>query len=248
MIFKKYFHLVILILFISSLNFPQNKNTGTLFQSSPVTALLNGVMNDVFTVGDIVGYGDFGLGTFNAVDGEMIVFDGKVYRVDYDGNVSQPDKSTRTPFVTVTFFHADTVLIIKDSLNMKELQNYIDKNLKSKNLIYAVKISGRFKYIESRSEEKQTQPYSNLAEVLKKQSVFKFNDIEGTMVGFRFPSYMQGVNIPGYHFHFVSKNKKSGGHILDCISSNIKVEIESLSKFEMKFPSNNEFYNTDLGK
>jgi acetolactate decarboxylase len=248
MVSRKYFYLFILLILISSLNYPQKKNTGILFQSSPVVALLNGVMNDDFTVGDISKHGNFGLGTFIGVDGEMIVLDRKVYRVDYNGNVSQPDKLTRTPFVTLTYFHADTVIMINDSLSMKELQVYLDKKLKSKNLIYAVKISGRFKYIETRSEEKQTLPYSNLAEVLKKQSVFKFKDLEGTMVGFRFPSYMQGVNIPGYHFHFVSKDKKSGGHILDCILRDVKVEIETLTKFEMKFPSNNEFYNAELEK
>jgi acetolactate decarboxylase len=246
MISKKYFNLIILILIFSSLNYSQKKNTRTLFQSSPIAALLNGVMNDNFTVSEISKYGDFGLGTFNGVDGEMIVLNGKVYRVDNNGKVTMPGKLTRTPFVTVTYFHADTAIMIYDSLNMKLLQEYIDKNLRSKNLIYAIKISGKFNYIESRSEEKQTQPYSNLADVLKKQSVFKFNNIEGTMIGFKVPTYLQGVNVPGYHFHFLSKDKKSGGHILDCTSGNIKVEIEALNNFELKFPATVDFYNLEL--
>lgn len=59
---------------------------------------------------------------------------------------------------------------------------------------------------------------------------------------------MQGVNVPGYHFHFLSKDKKSGGHILDCITQNIKIEIEAVNNFELKFPVSNEFYNAELEK
>jgi acetolactate decarboxylase len=248
MISKKYFNIITLLFFISSLNYAQGKITRTFFQSSPVVAILSGVMNDDFTVGEITKHGNFGLGTFNGIDGEMIVLDGKIYRVDNNGKVTVPNQLTRTPFVSVTYFHADTVIMINDSLSLKQLLDYLDKNFKLKNLIYAIKISGKFNYIESRSEAKQTQRYSNLVDVLKRQSVFKFKNIDGTMVGFKVPDYMQGVNIPGYHFHFLSRDKKSGGHILDCISGNIKVEIETLNNFELKFPANDEFHNAEFEK
>jgi acetolactate decarboxylase len=245
---KKHLSIIILIFLITSLNYPQKKVNKVFFQSSPVVALLNGVMNNSFTVKEITKYGNFGLGTFNGVDGEMIILDGKVYRVDNNGKVTLPGKLTGIPFVSVVSFHADTVIRSNASMNLKQLQEYIDKNLRSKNLIYAIKISGNFKYIESRSEAKQTQPYSDLAEVLKKQSVFKFKDIDGIIVGFKIPAYMQGVNIPGYHFHFLSDDKKSGGHLLDCLSGDIKIEIETLNNFELKFPANDEFYNAEFDK
>ena len=92
------------------------------------------------------------------------------------------------------------------------------------------------------------RPYSNLADVLKDQSVFKFKNINGTMVGFKIPSYLQGVNIPGYHFHFLSEDKKSGGHTLDCISGDLKIEIQTLFNLEIKFPANDEFYKAGLEK
>jgi len=248
MLLKKCFYIVLLILLIASLNYPQKKVSRTLYQSSPIIGLLNGVMNDSFTVGEIAKYGNFGLGTFNGVDGEMIILDGKVYRVDNSGKVTLPGKLTRTPFVTAAFFHADTVITVKDSLNLNQLQEFIDKSLASKNLIYAVKITGRFKYIESRSENKQTQPYTNLADVLKNQSVFKFNKIEGILIGIKTPAYLQGANAPGYHFHFLSKDKKSGGHILNCITENIKIEIETLNNLELKIPASKEFYNAEFDK
>ncbi len=244
----KIFLLIILLILISSLNYSQKKNVRTIFQSSPIISLLNGVMNDSMNVGDITKYGDFGLGTFNGVDGEMIVLDRNVYRVDNSGKVTIPAKSEKTPFVSVTFFHADTSFIWNDKLNFKNFIELLDEKLSSKNLIYAVKISGEFDYMETRSESKQTKQYSNLADVLKNQSVFKFNNINGTLVGFRFPNYMQGVNVPGYHFHFLSKDKKAGGHVLDFTLGKIKIEIESINNFDMNFPKVEEFLKSDFDK
>jgi acetolactate decarboxylase len=220
----------------------------TIFQSSPITALLNGVMNDSITVGEIIKHGDFGLGTFNGVDGEMIVLNGKVYRVDYHGKVTTPDNTRKTPFVSVLFFHADTTFILKDTLNFRKFTEYLDKNLSSLNFIYAFKISGTYNYIETRSEEKQTKAYTNLADVLKNQSVFKFENLDGTLVGFRFPVYMQGVNVPGYHFHFISKDEQSGGHVLDFVTGKVTVEVEKIYNFEMNFPSTKEFIDVNLEK
>ncbi len=240
---------IFLLLFLfSAVIFPQVKNDHTLFQSSPIAALLNGVMNDNFTVGEITKHGDFGLGTFNGVDGEMIVLNGKVYRVDNTGKVSQPPKSEKTPFISVIYFHADTVIQLNKNLDFNEFDKYLDGKLQSKNLIYAVKITGEFKSVKTRSEAKQTVPYSNLAEVLKNQSVFNFKEIKGTMVGFRFPAYMNGVNIPGYHFHFLSDNKKSGGHTLDFVTDNVKVEIETVNKIEMNLPESKDFLETNFEK
>ncbi len=239
---------ILLLILISSLSFSQTKINKSLFQSSPIIALLNGVMNDSCTVGEIIKHGDFGLGTFNGVDGEMIVLNRKVYRVDYNGKISTPDKFEKTPFASVTFFHADTSFVWNDKLNLKRFVELLDEKLPSKNLIYAIEISGEFNYMETRSEIKQTVPYSNLADVLKNQSVFKFNNVEGTLIGFRFPDYMLGVNVPGYHFHFLSKDKTSGGHSLDFITGKVKIEIETINNFEMKLPKTKEFLKADFNK
>ncbi|MCL5031455.1 MAG: acetolactate decarboxylase [Bacteroidetes bacterium] len=245
---QKIVFLITLLTIISFNNYSQKKNTSTLFQSSPIISLLNGVMNDSLTVGEVTRFGDFGLGTFNGVDGEMIVLNRKIYRVGNNGKVNLPSRNERTPFVSVTFFHAEKSFAWNQNMNMKKFIETLDEKLSSKNLIYAIKVSGKFDYMETRSESKQTKPYSNLADVLKGQSVFKFNKIDGTLVGFRFPNYMQGVNVPGYHFHFLSADKKSGGHVLDFSSGKVKIEIEAISNFEMNFPKTEEFLKADFDK
>ncbi len=241
---------LIIVLLISSGDtaFSQSKRAACVYQSAPITALLNGVMNDDFTVAQIKHSGNFGLGTFNGVDGEMIILNGIVYRVEFSGKVTLPANSVKSPFVTETFFHADTTFKINDTLDFSGLDKLIDKVLPSKNIICAIKINGIFSSIQTRSEEKQTAPYSSLADVLKDQSVFNFKNITGTIAGFYFPPYMENINAVGYHFHFISKDKKSGGHVLNLITKSVSVEVEFIKNFEMRIPSTGDFYSKDYAK
>ncbi len=233
-----------LLFLITHLTYSQNKNYHTVFQSAPIISLMNGVMNDNFKIGDINKHGDFGLGTFNGVDGEMIVLNGITYQVKNNGKSVIPPQGEETPFVTVTFFKANKTIHLKDTLNFKNLTAFIDKNIPSKNLIYAIKISGDFNFVETRSEPKQTKEYSSLADVLKNQSVFKFRNTTGTIVGFRYPSYLEGVNVPGYHFHFLTEDKKEGGHVLNLITKNINIEIDYIRNINLRIPGSKEFYNS----
>jgi len=245
---KYLINIFFLLLFVSVLSYPQEKNSKTLFQSAPFIGLASGAMNDNFTIGEISRHGNFGLGTFNGVNGEMIILDGKVYRVSYDGKVSQPSKSERSPFVTEVFFHADTVIQINKEMDYKKLIEYLDNNLPSKNLIYAVRVTGLFNTVKTRSIAKQTKPYTDFADVTKNQATFNFQNIKGTLIGFRFPAYMDGVNVPGYHFHFLSDDRKSGGHDLEFTASGLKIEIEAVNYFQMRVPKSKDFIKTNFEK
>ena len=237
----------LLFLFLTTSSFPQVKY-GTVFQSSPIISLLTGVMNGNFTISNMKKMGDFGLGTFNGVDGEMIFLNGIVYRVDAEGKVNIPPNSEKIPFVTEIFFHADTVIKLNDTLDFANLDKFIDKALPSNNTICAIKVIGKFESVQARSERKQTNSYSNLSDVLKNQSIFNLKSIQGTMVGFRFPSYMSELNATGYHFHFLSENKNQGGHVLALMTKNVRIEIEFVKNFKMRIPSSRDFLNNNLGE
>ena len=223
------------------------QSSGTLFQSSPITALLKGYMNGNFKVGDISKYGDLGLGTFNGVNGEMIVLDGKVYQIKYDGKVYLPSADVKTPFAAVTFFHPDTEFVSSKEMDFKELNKFLDGALSSQNNIYAFKISGYFTYMETRSEMKQEKEYTNLVDVLKDQVIFKFNNVKGDLVGFKFPGYLSGVNAKGFHFHFIDDKRDAGGHVLGLKTGKIKIEIERIKDLKMIIPSGKEYDGLNLG-
>jgi acetolactate decarboxylase len=219
-----------------------------LFQYSTIDALLAGDYDGQLTSGDLKKEGNLGLGTFNALDGEMVVLDGKVYQVKVDGKVNLAPDGGKIPFAAVTTFAPKQFVTIKKAANFQELTKLIDQALPTKNIFYALKIEGRFSQVKARSVPRQTRPYPPLLKAVEKQAVFNFKDAEGTILGFRCPGYVKGVNVPGYHLHFLTRDRTQGGHVLDCALENLTIQIDPIHKFTLVLPEDREFYRLDLEK
>jgi acetolactate decarboxylase len=237
--------LTCLIFFI----FPHTSFGGeVLFQYSTIDALMAGVYDGQLTNRELKKQGNLGLGTFNALDGEMVVLNGRVYQVTVDGKVIQAPNNGKIPFATVTFFTPKIFLPIKKAMNLTELTELIDKALPTKNIMYALKIEGYFLRVKARSVPRQTRPYPPLVQAVEKQAVFTFTDVEGTMVGFRCPSFLQGVSVPGYHFHFLTKDRKAGGHVLDCTVENLTVQVDPTYRLSLVLPEEPDFFHLNMEK
>ncbi|MGA9639289.1 acetolactate decarboxylase [Flavobacterium sp.] len=248
MIFRSfYLALLTTVIVLPSCNAQSHQNE-TIYQYATINALMEGGYDGELTMKNLQKKGDFGIGTFNALDGEMIGFDNHFYKIKSDGKAYPVKSSTLTPFAVVTHFKTelkhDTSLI----LNLKELYNLLDSLSPNKNLYVAYKIKVVCPKIKTRSVAQQTKPYPKMIEAVKKQSVFESNNSSGTLVGFRFPEYMQGLNVPGYHFHYIADDKQSGGHVLDLTGSDFKIEIDFMDDFELKIPNNPEFNKLNLTK
>ncbi len=220
----------------------------TLYQVSSIDALLAGDYEGHLRLKELKQKGDLGIGTFAALDGEMIVLDGKFYQVNSEGKVNEAKDSMSTPFAAVTFFEADKKAILDNPLNLKELQAYLDSLIPSKNIFYAFKIRGYFGLVKARSVPRQNKPYPLLTEVVKNQPVFELRNCYGTMVGFRCPAYVKGVNVPGYHFHFLTDDRKAGGHILGLQVEKAAVEIDYTHHIFVSLPESEDFYKLELGQ
>lgn len=249
---KRYFWIAILSIIallcvMIPLKTQAHTSSNTLFQTSTISALSVGIYEGNTNFQQLKKYGDFGLGTVNYLDGEMIGLDGKFYQVKADGVASIIPDAIVSPFATVTFFKPEKLINLKGQMNYQQFQESLDRQLTTKNYPYAIRIRGNFPYVKFRSVPKQTPPYLPLADALKEQSVFELRNVNGTLVGFRTPKYMEGVNVKGYHFHFLTANRKTGGHILDGQFQNAKVEIDTLSNVEMNLPKTAEFEQADLG-
>lgn len=226
----------------------QTKGNDLLFQTSTINALLLGLYDGETTFADLKQHGDFGLGTFDALDGEMVGLDGIFFQVTGDGSVRAVSGLSKTPFSIVTFFRPDRTTLLEKADDYEHLSHTLDNLLPSENIFYAVRIEGSFSFIRARSVPAQQKPYPPLNEVVRHQKVFEFHDIEGTLVGFRSPDYMQGINVPGYHMHFISKDRKSGGHLLDCRIENVRVSLDDIHTFSLVLPHTGDFYQAKLGE
>jgi acetolactate decarboxylase len=244
--------LVSLLVMLSSISLgcqaagPAPSGSDVLYQYSTLTSLMAGVYDGDITFGELKQHGDFGLGTFNTLDGEMVEVDHKFYQVKSDGVAYPVADNAKAPFAEVTYFGSDQTMEIKDSLDCGQLQSYLDSRLPSLNVPYAIKISGVFATLQTRSVPKQSKPYPPLATVVKIQSTFDFANVTGVMVGFRLPSYMSGVGAAGYHLHFLTEDRKAGGHVLHCQVQRVTVEIDTTSEFNIALPSDPAFNNVDL--
>ena len=178
----------------------------------------------------------------------MIGLDGVFYQIKADGIAYPVDDLMKTPFAVVTFFESDETKEIDKSVNYKQLKLFLDSMLPTENIFYAFKIEGAFEYIKTRSVPRQNKPYPPLVEIVKNQPIFEFHDVKGTLVGFWFPDYMKGINVPGYHFHFITENKKAGGHLLECQTDNVRIGIDYTSNSYLSLPEDDDFYNAELSK
>jgi acetolactate decarboxylase len=217
-----------------------------LAQVSTIDALMTGIYDGETTLESLKEKGDFGLGTFNTLDGEMLLLDGQFYRITAAGTVERPGLGTKTPFAAVTFFDADRTLPLEKGLDFQHFVTKTDKLLPTLNLFYAIKITGRFEMVRARSVARQTKPYRPLEEVVKNQGLFTLGKVEGTIVGFRCPSYVKGVNVPGYHLHFITADRKAGGHVLDFKIEKALLEVDDTNELDLILPSDKAFYGADL--
>jgi len=182
-------------------------------------------------------YGDFGLGTFDRVDGEMVEVDGNVYQVQADGKPHLASKAALTPFANVTFWKLAPTIAVKSGLTIAQLESQIDQTAPDQNIFVAIRVEGDFQTLKLRSEEPATKPYPLLTDFLKGQIIFNFKDIRGTLVGIRSPAFSKGLNVVGYHFHFISDDRQAGGHVLDLTTGNATLAINNDPLWELVLPT-----------
>lgn len=217
--------LLLLLLPSCSLIAPSGPDRETVSQLSVVENLLDGDYDGRITCRELLRRGDFGIGTFHALDGEMVVLDGKVYKAGADGKVHLVPASVTTPFAAVTFFDPDFQTALRfpaeaDEPDMgwsRALERLIDDQARAPNAFLAVRVDGLFTYVKTRSVPAQKKPYPPLAEVTKKQPEFEFRDVRGMLVGFRYPPFARALNMGDYHFHFLTADRTAGGHVLQFV-------------------------------
>jgi len=242
---KKYFLVLAILFFLGCAHAPCQKDV--VFQNAPISALLGGCYSGTMSIQEIKKHGDFGLGTLDALNGELIVLDGSFYQVRSDGKVYEVKDSAKTPFAAVTFFKAEQTFFRGPAMDLQALKSFLDDKLPSQNVPYAIKVEGQFETVKVRSPARQQKPYTVLTEAIKEQQIFELKSQTGTLIGFRIPPYMEGVNVPGYHFHFLDQEKTGGGHVIDLRLKNAKIEIDEEDGFLMELPKNKEFLDFHLG-
>lgn len=222
------------------------KYESKVFQHGTLGMLVPGLFDGTMTIEDLLKHGDWGIGTANGLDGEMIVLDHTPYLAQSNGEIRVLKAEEKVPFATVHFEQIKDKFTARN-LTQKELEDHILKTYPYKNVFFAVKIVGKFSAVKTRVVEKQTRPYKTLLAVANEQAIFEKYDVSGTVIGYFAPKMFQGMAAPGFHLHFLADDKSIGGHVLNFDVSEAKVYLQPFTMINQYLPlDNQEFLDKDL--
>lgn len=222
------------------------KSTNRLYQTSTMAALLDAVYDGDTTMAELLEYGDFGIGTFDALDGELILLDGVVRQFRGDGQAGEVQPDVKTPFACATFFEPEQTVRITQPTSKLELELLVDQMVGNDNLFAAVRATGIFEDMETRTVFRQSVPYPPMLDVVSRQPTLKLDNAGGVLIGFRTPEYMQGINVAGYHLHFLTTDRRRGGHVLNYRLLEGTLEVAVMSDIEIDLPRSKAFARANL--
>jgi acetolactate decarboxylase len=212
-----------------------------LFQVSTGNAMIAGLYQGAINFAELAKEGDFGLGSVKNMDGEMIAINGKFYRITPDGKMNFIPAAETTPYAMVTYFHPIISININNINSFKQLVNKLNQYIINRNIPYAIHLKGEFNYLKLRAVRGANPPYPPFLELVKQQAIFDLNNVDGDGVGFFYPVYLNKINVPGYHIHFITTDKKIGGHILEIQAKHLVVELMPIDQLVIQFPHTEAF-------
>ena len=216
-----------------------------LYQVSTATALVEGIYQGAVQVATLRAHGNLGLGTFEGLDGEMVVVDGHFFQVRSDGSVREVQDNVQIPFAAVTSFSADQAITVDYCPDLSHLTSQFDALRSSDNLFFGLRVDGTFEYIHTRAM-RRTKEGVPLVQAAAVQPEFEFQNISGTLVGFWTPEYAKSLNVPGYHLHFISADRAHGGHVLQCRGKNLRLQIQREGDYHIVLPETEDFLKANL--
>lgn len=218
----------------------------TLYQTSTIAALLAGIYDGDLTVSELLQHGDFGLGTFNHLDGEMVVLDGACFHLRSDGTATVADGDQLTPFAAVTRFVSHTQFYVTEDTSLHALTTAIDMLIDGANIPLAVRVDGEFRKLRTRTVHEQDKPYRPLIDAVAAQTINTLDTSNGTIAGFRTPGFEEAISVAGYHLHYIDAARTHGGHLLDATMTIGRVSIAPLTELHLRLSTSPEARSADI--
>ena len=217
-----------------------------LYHYNTLASLMAGLYKGTLPIKDLLKHGNFGIGTLDSLDGELIILDGKAYQAKGDKTIRQVSGEETVPYAAVLNHQADiefeqSLPILEEALKEKITEQFI-----SKNLFYSIKIKGNFAKVHVRMAPRSEQG-TPFVQVAKNQPEYHEENVSGTIVGVWTPDLFDGVSVKGFHLHFISDDFAFGGHLLDFTMTDGQVEIGNIMELVQDFPFNDKaFLSTDI--
>ena len=212
-----------------------------IYQYSLLNALMDGVSETGITASKLASKGNQGLGTFVRMNGELLFLDGKVYQLQAEGNIREAADDDQIPFAVSTQFVPQRTENVQLS-DKDDVDNALNSfNDHAANLFMTYRINGHFEYLKCRTVRGQEFKGQSLSELGKKQSVETYENVSGTIIGFRTPKNWQGFGVAGEHLHFITDDRKAGGHVLEMKAEKVEMQMAVASNVHVELPTSDDF-------
>ncbi|MGM3175346.1 acetolactate decarboxylase [Dickeya lacustris] len=229
-----------------ALHHQQQHPESVIYQTSLMSGLINGLYEGQTTMSELLEHGDFGLGTFNNLDGELVALNSRIFQLREDGSARAAQPHQKTPFAVMTFFRPTEQVHFTRAIRREAIHQRINDFVATDNLFCALRIDGHFSHVETRTVPRQERPYKPMLEAVAQQPTFHFEHCQGSAIGFRSPAYVQGINVAGYHEHFITDNRQGGGHILDYQLEEGVLTFGTIAKLVIDLPRDRDFLKANL--
>ena len=217
-------------------------------QVSLFSVLLSGRYGGVISVAELKKLGNMSIATMDRLDGEMQMIDGVVYQACADGHVYLPNDDATIPFGTVAQFHAEQSVRLADIPSYELFEEYMEKCCPQENIPLAIHFTGDFRHMKVRAVARQDRDGLGLADAAKNEAVFDLDDCAGDLVGFRLPGYVNGVNAPGWHLHFMDAARQRGGHVVNFSLLNGELRFCHADDYQIRLPDPEVLSGLDLSR
>lgn len=244
---KKFASLTLILLLIPFSTFTASEKN-KITQISTTGAVFESLFDGVISFSELKKYGNMGVGYFQKMDGEAICIDGKFFHFGEDGSAVAAKDNEKTPFFTITTFRSTSENFTNRKFDLSQLEEYLQRMMPKKNSIYAIKITGKFSMLKARTFVRQFKPYPSMTQVHRNQKEYTFSNTEGALIGFYTPDFLANINVPGFHFHFINNDNSKGGHLLECKTDSVNIEIVESPEIDIIIPPSNNFQKANLSK
>jgi acetolactate decarboxylase len=224
-----------------------SKALNRIWQNMPSMAFKTGLYDGITRIRDAKEHGNFGVGQFAALDGELIVSDGCFYRARADGSVGLADEADELCFAQLCYYEPHQHWDAPADLDDRSFGAFLSEKLTFRNSFCAFRIIGVFAAVVPTAPPAMTKPYPKFDAVPALRKSFPVSNIKGCMVGYYSPAFEAEDGIPGYHFHFISDDRLSGGHVTSFALASGQVDATRINELILTLPTTAAYDQCVLG-
>lgn len=214
-----------------------------LYQLSTLSALLLGDFEPSLSIGELKQHGTLGIGTFEGLGGELIMLDGVVWNGTHTGEAVPAADIEKTPFACVIDWQPAAAAVKLPAVgSLDNLRAVLDEAAKgAENRVLAVRLQVFQADVTFRSFAPAPKPWKPMKDMLFSQKITAERNVRAEIIGFRFPGYLESINMPGWHLHVLTapndSGKRFGGHLLNITADAGEAQWMTAAGLELTFPT-----------